>query len=289
MNRTRRKQQEYAGLQARYGYGCKLMAATMLGGAAWMAGAQAQAQELQPHRALYEMELDSVRGTQTVTGVSGMMAFTWQDVCGGWTMEQRSRLALDFGERGGTELGWRYNSWESDAGDRMRFFLRRFQDGEETEVLRGEARLGPEGGSAKWQAGDENGESRSLDLPADTLFPKAHTVRLIQALRDGGSGVFSHIFDGTGESDGLHVVNAVVLSDTHGEPASLESSMLEDVPSWRVTKAFFDPGEPDGAPESEQTARLFANGITDTLRIDYGDFVVKAVLSELEALERPEC
>lgn len=286
-------------MQDQIRHGCWVLAPRMLAVAAVLAAApgmtagQVQAQQLQPHRAVYEIELESVRGTPGISDVGGAMEFTWTDVCGGWTMEQDSRLAISFGEQSGTELGWRYNAWESDAGDRLRFFLRRFQDGAETQALRGEARLGDDGGTAEWRSegdkGDGEAETHSLDLPPDTLFPKSHTSELIHSMRADEGGFFSHLFDGTGETGGLHALNALVLTETTGEPASLDSALLQDVRSWRVTMAFFDPEERGGAPESEQTARLFANGITDTLRIDYGDFVVKAVLSELEELERPEC
>lgn len=243
------------------------------------------AAELMPHRAIYDLSLAAARSTRTVTDVDGRMSFVWKDVCDGWSIDYRTRMQMFFGREGGQEVSWKYSSWESNDGTRFRYFLRRFRDGRETERLRGEAELAPEGGGT---ATVIEPEPREVDLPPDTLFPKAHTEKLLAAARAGERFLYAHIFDGTGES-GLYAVNSAILGRADAKPPELDSPLLKDVPSWRVTLAFFPPGESDGTPESEQSMRVYANGVAGSMRIDYGDFVLRAELTDLERLESPRC
>ncbi len=243
------------------------------------------AAELMPHRAIYDLSLAAARNTQTVTDVDGRMSFVWKDVCDGWSIDYRTRMQMFFGREGGQEVSWKYSSWESNDGTRFRYFLRRFRDGRETERLRGEAKLAPGGGGT---ARIVEPEAREVDLPRDTLFPKTHTQELLAAARAGERFLYAHIFDGTGDS-GLYAVNSAILGSADGKPPELESPLLAEVPSWRVTLAFFPPGESDGTPESEQSMRVYANGVAGSMRIDYGDFVLRAKLTELERLESPQC
>lgn len=250
-----------------------------------LAGGAPAAAELLAHRAAYDVTLAAARA-RSVTGVNGRMEFVWKDVCDGWTIEYRARLSVAFAERGVRDMSWRYSAWESDDGRRFRYFLRRFSNGEETELLRGDAHLTPgQGGEAHQRAPEE----RRIDLPKDTLLPKAHTEAVLDAARAGEQFLFRHVFDGTGDGGGLFAVNAVVLDETTGKPPAPATSLLRDVPSWRVQLAFYRPADSNGAPESEQTIRLFANGVVSDLKIDYGDFTIDGELSKIERLAPPDC
>ena len=240
-----------------------------------------------PHRAVYDMRLAAARGSQGARAIGGLMEFTWRDVCDGWSMDYKSRMRVAFAEQGTRNLSWNYSSWESDDGTRFRFFLRRYADGQETLRARGSATLAPgEGGTAIYSLPGE----REIDLPADTLFPKAHSERIVETALAGESFLWRHVFDGTGDEGGLFGVNAAILKEIPAnEDLPLEHELLADVRSWRTSLAYFPTESRESTPESEQEMRMFANGIVGTLTIDYGDFVVVAELTELEALERPDC
>lgn len=259
------------------------LAASAFALAAWAGPALA---EIMPHRAVYEMRLDAVRDAQSITGASGRMTFSWTNVCDGWAVDHRSRMSVSYGERGASELGWRYSAWESLDGTRHRFFLRRFRDGEETERLRGEARRESDGPA---HVVFREPDDRRMALPEDTVFTRTHTKKVLRLAREGGVSYFTHLFDGTGEDDGLHAVNAVILKDMTGADVPAAAPMLEDVASWEVVLAFFSPDDVDSVPDSEQRMRLFANGVVGHLNIDYGDFAMEARLRELERLDDPEC
>lgn len=242
---------------------------------------------VEPHRAVYDMSLVASRGSQAATSIGGLMEFTWRNVCDGWAIDYKSRMRVGFGQEGTRQLSWNYSSWESDDGTRFRFFLRRYAGGQEIKRARGKAELTlGEGGTAELS----QPETRSIALPADTLFPKAHTEAIVRAARAGERFLWRHIFDGTGDHGGLFGVNAAILKDLPAnQDLPMQHPLLRDVRSWRTSLAYFPAEGRTSTPESEQTMRLFANGVVGTLTIDYGDFVVVAELTELEALERPDC
>lgn len=258
---------------------------TLLAG--MLAAQSAQAADFAPHRAVYDMELSATHGTRSASSIDGLMEFTWRDVCDGWSIDYKSRMRVTFPERGTRDLSWSYNAWESDDGTRLRFFLRRLADGQEILRTEGKARLTPgEGGEAIYSTPAE----RTVDLPPDTLFPKTHTEEIIRTAADGGTLLWRHIFDGTGENSGLFGANAVVLKEIAANTElPVQNPLLADTRSWRISLAYFPAEAQESTPESEQTMRLFENGVAGTLTIDYGDFVVTATLTELEALDRPDC
>ena len=47
--------------------------------------------------------------------------------------------------------------------------------------------------------------------------------------------------------------------------------------------------EPSSEPTYEMSVTLYDNGIVDAMMINYGDFVVRATLLELEPVDPPDC
>jgi hypothetical protein len=240
------------------------------------------------HKAVYDLSLAKARSSQAASAISGQIVFTWRDVCDGWSVDYKAQMAVSFGERGTRQVAWQYTAWEADDGERFRFFTRRFTGGGEPERKRGNARMTPgEGGTATL----EQPEERTVELPPDTMFPLSHSEAILARAQAGETFFWRHVFDGTGEGDGLFGVNAVVIREI---PANtdlpVDHPLVRDQRSWRVQLAYFPNGqEAESTPESEQVTRLFANGVAGSIEIDYGDFVVDAELAELSALEPEVC
>ena len=53
--------------------------------------------------------------------------------------------------------------------------------------------------------------------------------------------------------------------------------------------AFFPDSSKDENPDYELGMRLMDNGVSSEMTIDYGDYVIKAKLKEIQALPRPNC
>lgn len=241
---------------------------------------------LAPHRAVYALSLGSLESSSAVIDAAGRFEFEWRDVCDGWTVSQKFRIGLLYEGGVSVTFGWSLSSWESKDGNRYRFFIRRFDGSGLTETVRGEAELGEDGsGTAVFHTPEE----REVALPAGTLFPTRHTMHVLARAESGDVPVWTLVFDGSGD-EGLFGVSAALSRRlAPNTPTRLSSSLLRGIPSWRVDLAFFATGEENAEPEQEQGLRLFANGVVDEMRLDYGDFVLDADLTELTSLPSPDC
>jgi hypothetical protein len=229
-----------------------------------------------PHRAVYEID------------AGGVLEFEWSDVCDGWAVRQRTRLAMSDAQGGDFADASTLNTWESKDGLSYRFFYRRRTSQGEREDRRGGARLtGPgEGGEVVYSHPREQRES----LPENTVFPSEMTLRLLE-LADGVALPEWHtVFDAGGET-GLYGTSVTLIKALSADAQPRHGSpLLAGLPSWRVRLAFYPLEDRESAtPEYEQDLRIFANGVVDELILNYGDFVLGATLKELEALDPPDC
>ena len=242
-------------------------------------GASAAHADLASHRALYEIELVSARAGSPVSNVDGQMMTEAIDVCDGWVVEQRYRMHFAYMESPPVAITTSYATWESNDGDSFSFNMRTTTDGVVTEETRGEATLTPTGGAAHYRLP----EPQDVALPPGTLLPTAHTRALIEQAQAGRTVTSSLLFDGT-TTTGLSEVSAVI--GTAGALSSLEEATpFTEGPSWQVSLAFFSATDGTETPDYELSAILFENGLIGDMTIDYGDFVIRSTLREVEAID----
>lgn len=242
-----------------------------------------------PHRAVYELDLASPRGEGGVVEIGGQVEFTWNDVCDGWTVTQKSQFVVGRADGYDVVFGSTVSSWESKDGLRYRFFIKRNQNGEETESIRGVASLESPGGPGTARYTEP--EEKTTELPKGTTFPSAHSIEILeQAIAGQGLSHWTTQFDGTGEDDGLAGVSAALVAALPPEEAGIiESPLLEGQPSWRIAMAYFGMGQGEAEPNQEQHLRIYKNGVVDFFSIDYGTFAFDAELIELEEYPKPDC
>src|ERR1700722_2951696 len=132
--------------------------------------------KITPHRAIYNMSLASVKNGSNITGVSGRMLFEWSDVCDGWAVQQHLQLHFSYAQGDESDVTSTVISWESKDGKRYNFNVRRVSDGKETDLFRGKAVMGEDGGLVTYSAPKD----KTTKLTADTIFPSAHTSLLIR-------------------------------------------------------------------------------------------------------------
>lgn len=248
-----------------------------------LAGA-GQAFEIAPHRAMYDLSLSKHGGD--VADVRGSMLFEWEDACDGWNVTQRTVMAFTYQNGQEVKIAWNVTTWEAKDGLSYRFFVRRFENGELAEEFRGAAKLdgAGKGGFAEYTLP----EKRSLELPAGTLLPTAHSLELLRRIEAGDQLFWATIFDGY-TAKGLSDLNAVVTARLAAEAAAPElSPLLSAAPSSRVSIAFFGREGQAAEPEHEQMLRLHQNGVVESLKLDYGDFTIDGKLTELKSLP-PDC
>ena len=64
---------------------------------------------------------------------------------------------------------------------------------------------------------------------------------------------------------------------------------LAELVSWPVSIGYFESKGGDLTPSYQIDFRLYANGVSRELLIDYGDFSVHGTLTSLEYLKAEEC
>lgn len=253
------------------------------------------APDIVPHQAIYEMTLGDIRAGADINDVQGRMLFRWSDACEGWEVEQRYVLEFIYAEGESIALSSTYETWEAKDGSAFNFSYKTETNGQADEDIQGVASLpgGEITGTARYRLPDRVTE----DLPAQTFFPSAHTVELIENAVDGVRFFTAHMFDGT------DVQTAVELSAVIGRPVDVPtenadsesagegavSLTLTSGRSWPVRLAFFSVDEQISEPEYEMSMRVFENGVVDELIIDYGDFQVLGRLATVEAISDGGC
>lgn len=246
---------------------------------------------LDPHQALYTLTLDSAKSGSGVVGATGAMFYKWGETCDGWTLEQRFRLRVAYAEEEGTDLSSTLVTFESKDGLTYRFNERRLRDGELDQEIRGEAHLdGPgKGGTAEFV----KPETASFKLKPGVIFPTAHTLALIAAAKAQQQFVSRFVFDGASVEDAGQI--SAVIGPPLKPPGDKAAKPLDDPllqhMSWNMRLAFFpsDPTADQSQPDYELSMRLLDNGVSQDMKLDYTDYVIRAALTEIEKLPRPSC
>jgi hypothetical protein len=263
------------------------------------------ASDIVPHRAIYRLSLLSARSSSAVADVSGAMMFKWADACDAWTVEQHFDMDFVYTEGDEVHMATNYATWEAKSGASYRFHMRRVVNGELDEELKGDATMasGAKGGTVHLDKPD------AVDQPlaAGTLFPTQHTLVLLEQALAGERFVARTVYD-VADTDGPSEISAVIgkrttLKDGVGAEVGASNRPSREVliadakrdnrllsgAAWPVRLAFFPVRSDSASPEYEMSMLLLHNGIAEAMQIDYGDFVVNAVLETLEPLPRSGC
>jgi hypothetical protein len=260
-------------------------------------------EQLAPYRALYHLSLASAKSGSGVVAASGAVLDEWGETCDGWTEQERFLMRLQYAEQGDEKIRSNLVSWEAKDGLRYRFDERRENSGEDAhqssdgddssqgsgnagEEIRGEAMLDGigKGGTAEFT----RPEAATLSLPAGVVFPTEHTLVLLKRAEAGDQMVTRQLFDGSDVSSSAQIT--AFIGRKIPAPTGKTISPLLGRPSWRIRLAFFTTGtRGDGLPDYEETIQLLDNGVVGEMLFDYGDYVIRAKLDDIEALPRPSC
>jgi hypothetical protein len=240
--------------------------------------------DLLPHRVIYSLDLGS---GSSLTGGSGLMTFEIKDVCDGWAMDLKAEIALA-GEDGQIHrLGWSQVSWEAKDGKRYRYFTRELSDDQETARRRGEARRESASGPANVVA--DLPEQAEFTLPAGTLFPVQHTEALIKGDAAGEAYVLANLFDGSIGNSAVEVGTALGQGSLEWKAPGKAFPDLNGLRSFPAALAFYIGNTAEGVPDTEQSMRLFSNGVVGSLTFTLGDLKVHAIMDELTPLAPESC
>ena len=242
---------------------------------------------LESHRAAYRLKLDASQRMSGLSGVNGGLVIEWQRACDGWLSHQR--LGFIAATEGGGDFSHdvRFSSWEATDGSEMRYTVRSYDGDRLREEYIGNARLdsAESGGTASFTKPD----LREITLPPGTVFPADHFNRILSEADSGNSLITHEVFDGWG-FDALTQVTSVIGQSRPYEPSNeREVSSKDETDAWPVSMAYYNLSEGGDLPEFEAKFMLTEEGVLQELLLDYGDFRLKATLSEFERLDDPTC
>ncbi|WP_438748739.1 cell envelope integrity EipB family protein [Pararhizobium sp. O133] len=251
----------------------------------------ASANILVPHRAVYDLELKDASERSGISGMYGRMVYEFNgSACEGYTVSFRFVTKVDTGEE--VKLtDQQTTTYEDLKNGNFRFLTRSFTDEKLDKEVRGSAHEAKEGVKVDLTSPDK----REVDL-AESLFPTEHMLEVIDHAKKGEKLFESRIFDGSDSGDKTLITTTMVgklqqpaANDTETSDAGKAGAMAAK-PYWPVTISYFnDAMSGDALPIYRMEFKLYENGITRDLTMDYGDFVLSGKLANLEMFKEGDC
>ncbi|MBV2144607.1 cell envelope integrity protein EipB [Falsochrobactrum sp. TDYN1] len=238
---------------------------------------------LAPHRAVYDLMLDRADEKSGISGLSGRMVYEFNgSACEGYTTNFRFVTRIDMDEQPQRLTDQQTATFESGDGKEFRFVNKTFVDKELIKEVRGDATLD---GKKTVVELSKPKESR-IDLRA-TQFPTTHMEELIGKAEAGEKFYQTTLFDASEDADRVVATTVVVgkAQEAKNEEAKVMGPLTDDH-AWPVTIAYFDDKEKqDGLPIYRINFKLYRNGITRDLTMDYGDFSMHGKLVKLDVFD----
>ena len=245
----------------------------------------AAAVPLAQHRAVYDLKLSEASGSSGITGISGRMVYEIRgSACEGYTV--RFRYVTQADTRDASQVTDQQTTTFEDAdGKSFSFVTKSYTDQNLDKELRGNATREPDG--VKIQI--DKPETKSFELEP-TQFPTQHLVDLISRAKTGETFYETSIFDGSEDADKAMTTTVIVgrqSNTSNGDPEAKALDGLSGEKFWPVDIAYFDEATEGGedTPEYRISFKLYENGLTRDLEMDYGDFVIEGQLVDLAVFE----
>lgn len=236
---------------------------------------------LLPHRAVYDLTLERADEKSGISGVTGRMVYEFNgSACEGYTTNFRFVTRIDMEGQDQRVTDQQATTFEAGDGSRFRFVNKTFVDKELVKEVRGNANVA----DSQMDVALTKPDKQDLKL-AKSQFPTSHMEELLGKAEKGDTFYQTTIFDGSDDANKIMATTAVI-GKGQVLPADNETKVMGDVAkqeSWPVTVAYFDDEENvEGLPVYRINFKLYRNGVTRDLNMDYGDFAMKGTLVNLE-------
>jgi EipB-like len=247
---------------------------------------------LASHRAAYDISLaDSSAPTpssaQTPVAATGLIAYEFRgSACEGYTSNFRQMTEMERSEGEPVSMQVNAMSFEEANGKSMRFQI-------DSQGLQNSP---PVAGTATRGADDDlrvvltKPTAQTLDFGHEVLFPTQHIERLIEAAKQGGGPMQARVYDGSDTGAKIFATMSVIGKEATkpGEDAETASA-LSGMRRWPVVISYFNEAASDAPPEYTLSFDLYENGVSGSLKLDYGAFALRARLRKLEILPTIAC
>lgn len=238
---------------------------------------------LVPHRAVYNLELADSSERSGINAMFGRMVYEFSgSECEGYRINFRFVTQLDAGGDKKT-TDQRSSTFEDPASGRFEFDTKTYNGEELEKEVSGFATRRDD----KISVQIEQPSSRKVDV-AIARFPTQHTLDVINLARKGVHYYEAKIYDGSDDADKTLYTTTVVgppVADSGADPDIANAQELKNQNPWPVTIAYFnDDKGTDVTPNYRMSFKLYPNGVSRDLTMDYGDFVLKGTLVKLDFL-----
>ena len=245
---------------------------------------------LASHRAAYDLSLadsnSAIMSPTTPVAASGLIAYEFRgSACEGYTSSFRQLTRMERSEGAPYATGVSATSFEDGDGKSIRFRV---------EPLGGPSMQAVVGSAFRGTDDDVRVEltkpaAKSVDFGREVLFPTQHIERLIDVAKNGGGVLQARVYDGS--ETGVKIFSTMAVIGKEPSKAAIDSDIgeLKEVRRWPVVVSYFDEATKQSTPDYTLSFDLYENGVSGTLKLDYGDFALNARLKTLEILPSGAC
>ena len=133
-------------------------------------------------------------------------------------------------------------------------------------------------------------KAQTLDFGHEVLFPTQHIEHLIEAAKHGGGAMQARVYDGSDTGAKIFATMSVIGKEaTKPDEDTQTASALSGIRRWPVVISYFNEATTDAPPEYTLSFDLYENGVSGSLKLDYGAFALRARLRKLEILPTTAC
>ncbi|HTR13223.1 MAG TPA: cell envelope integrity EipB family protein [Roseiarcus sp.] len=246
---------------------------------------------LASHRAAYELSLADPTSppptsAQVPVAATGLIAYEFRgSACEGYSSSFRQMTEMDRNEGEPISMKVDATSFEDADGKSMRFRV----------VSEGPQNAPAVAGVATREADDDlrvdltKPTAKEIHFGHDVLFPTQHIERLIEAAKNGVRVVQARVYDGSDTGAKIYSTMTIIGKEAKAGDDDNVASELKGVRRWPVVVSYFNEASKDTTPEYTLSFQLYENGVSGSLKLDYGSFALKARLRKLEILPTSAC
>ncbi len=253
---------------------------------------RADAVRIVPHSAIYSMSLAKIDHDSSVIDFSGGLKISLVEDCDAWHLSQETAIGLVNALGQGTPTIHSHTAREGKDGSWLRF------DTERTWGRDREAVTAAHGGTVERRNGrlvaTYDGHDTAVALSEETLFPVAHSRKLLEAAKRATRVFAAREFSGSELMEGDVLVTAVIGNGKTGWriPEGLDATVAEALfsgASWPVHLGYFSPDSRADAPDYEVSMHLHESGAVSSLTLHYDALDIELGLQEVSLNALPDC
>jgi EipB-like len=252
----------------------------------------AQAANIAPHRAIYDLSLLRASDGSALQSADGRLAFEVQgSTCEGWTVSFRMATKYRPAEGEASLIDTQTTSYEGPGALDFRHQLKEVINGElkqESKIKLTRSSADSEGsGEITTKAGEV------FTTAAGAALPMQHQLKLMAIGEAGGGRDSSVVFDGSDGAKSFRAISFVGKAKMAGaiarDVSNPAAAPLLTQAAWPMTVSYFPQEGAEETPEYQVSFDMYANGVATGLVLDYGEFAITGALAKLELLEAAPC